>query len=881
MPKLDRRSFLSHGGAVAAAPLVTAAAPPATAVTLVLDGNDPVASARPVLRAAHALQQALTKAGFAVQRAQTPAQAAGLCIVGVGATFPVGAGALASARVAQPTEPESLALFETKLAGKPAVVACGADARGLMYALYELADRVANGTPLKFAQPVIEKPANAVRSVMRQFTSEAYDKPWFYDRAMWAPYFAMLAANRFNRIDLTFGLGYDKLESVADPYLVFAYPFLEAVPGYDVKVTNLPDAERARNLATLRYISDLAVSYGLDFQLGLWMHGYELKNTPNPKYAVTGLSPDNHAAYCRDALTALLKVLPAVSSVGLRIHGESGVAEGSYDFWKTVFAGVSGAGRKIEIDLHAKGLDSRMLADAVATGMPVNVSPKFGAEHIGLPYHPAEIRPSEIPAAGVQGKGLMTLSEGQRSFTRYGNADFLTEDRKYTVRTRVFYGSQRILASGGAEAAAAYGKAFTFCGMTGFDLMEPLTYRGRRGTAVPDTRRSGYLPEQMEPQYDWQKYEAWYRAFGRMSFNPEADASVVNRSFKDAKARAIDTALAAASRILPLVTTISSVSAACDLYWPEMDGSMPMAREAEPASLFFDTPSPKTFQNVTPLDPQLFSSCRDCAGELVGERSGRYSPLEAAQWLDGFAGETEAALKTAGVPKSVDHARLVVDAEIQALLGRFYAAKLQAGVLYAMFETTNDRGTLETAIRFYRSARGHWAKIVGRAHGVYADSLSISDRFTERGQWADRLKDIDADIAALEAKSATAAADTNPHFSAAVAAMTGVRDPLPVQHTPPAGFTRGQAVPMVAAVREGLTKATLWYRHVNAAERWVAVDMTSAADGWHAEIPAAYTDSPFPLQYYFEFRAAPHRAWLYPGFDDKLLNQPYGVIRAG
>jgi hypothetical protein len=879
MPKLDRRSFLTRGGAIAAAPLVTAAAP-ATPVTLVLDGNDPVASARPVLRAAHALQQALSRAGFTVQRAQTPAQATGLCIMGVSATFPVGAGALASARIPQPVEPESLALFETKLAGKAAVVACGADARGVMAALYELADRVATGVPLKFPQPLIEKPANAVRSVMRQFTSETYDKPWFYDRAMWAAYFATLAANRFNRINLTFGLGYDQLTAVADPYLVFVYPFLMAVPGYDVRVTNLPDAERARNLATLRYISDLAVSYGLDFELGLWMHGYELKNTPDPKYAVTGLSSENHAAYCRDALTALLKVLPGVSSVGLRIHGESGVAEGSYDFWKTVFAGVAGAGRSIEIDLHAKGLDDRMLADALATGMPVNVSPKFAAEHIGLPYHPADIRPSEIPAAGATGKGLMTLSEGQRSFTRYGNADFLREGRKYTVRTRVFYGSQRILASGGAEAAAAYGKAFQFCGMTGFDLMEPLTYRGRRGSAVPGTRRSGYLPEQMEPQYDWQKYDAWYRSFGRMTYNPDAGAEIVKRPFgKSAKAQAIETALAATSRILPLVTTISSVSAACDLYWPEMDGSMPMAREAEPGSLFFDTPSPKTFQNVTPLDPQLFSSCRECAAELTGERSGRYSPLEAALWLDGFASEAEAALKAAGVPKSIDGARLAVDAEILALLGHFFAAKLRAGVAMALHERNTERNTLAACIAEYKRARGFWAKIVARAHGVYAPDLSISDRFTERGQWADRLKDIDADIAALDARLATVTAATDKPAGLAAISETRARDPLPVQHAAPANFTRGQPVPLLAAVREGLTKATLWYRHVNAAERWVAADMTSTADGWHAEIPAAYTDSPYPLQYYFEFRAAPGRAWIHPGLDEKLLTQPYVVIR--
>lgn len=875
MPKLHRRSFLSRGGVAAVAPLIAGAAPGA-AVTLVSDGNDAIASARPVLRAAHALQQALTSAGRPVQRAQTPAQAAGPLILIAGASFPVAAGALAAARAPQPTVPESYTLFETTLAGKHAVVAAGADARGLMYAVYELADRVKTGAALSFVKPVSERPANAVRSVMRQFTSEGYDKPWFYDRTLWPRYFEMLAANRFNRFDLTFGLGYDMLVRVADPYLLFPYPFLMAVPGYDVTVTNLADAERARNLFMLRLISDTAAAYGLDFQIGLWMHGYELKDLPDAKYVVTGLSPENHAAYCRDAITALLKALPAVSSVGLRIHGESGVAEGSYDFWKTVFAGVAGAGRSIEIDLHAKGIDQTMIDNALATGMPVNVSPKFAAEHIGLPYHQADIRPSEIPAPGAVGEGLMTLSAGQRSFTRYGNGDLLREDRKYSVRTRVWYGSQRILASGGAEAAAAYGRTFQFCGMTGCDLMEPLTFRGRRGTAAPGMRRSGYLPAPMQPPYDWQKFAYWYRSFGRMTYNPDADAESVMRSF--GKARELEAALAAASRILPLVTQAHSESAACDFYWPEVYFNMPIATEAPDS--YWDTPKPRTFQTVTALDPQLFSTCTEYAGELFSERSGKYSPAEVAMWLDAFSGAAETALKAAGTPNDIDSARVAVDAEILAFLGRFFAAKLRAGVLYAQYEATNDRGTLQAAIGLYQQARASWAKIVTRSHGVYATDLSISDRFTERGDWASHLKPIDDDIAAMAAKVESAAAETNPHFSMAMQAMSVTRDPLPVQHTPPASFTRGSAVELLAAVREGLTKATLWYRHVNAAERWTGAEMTSTADGWRAEIPATYTDSPYPLQYYFEFRAAPERAWLWPGFDDKLLNQPYVVVRS-
>jgi hypothetical protein len=66
--------------------------------------------------------------------------------------------------------------------------------------------------------------------------------------------------------------------------------------------------------------------------------------------------------------------------------------EGSYAFWGAVFDSVRRCGRKVEIDLHAKGIDQNMIDLALATGLPVKVSPKFWAEHMGMPYHQADIR---------------------------------------------------------------------------------------------------------------------------------------------------------------------------------------------------------------------------------------------------------------------------------------------------------------------------------------------------------------------------------------------------------------------------------------------------------------------------------------------------------
>jgi hypothetical protein len=78
-----------------------------------------------------------------------------------------------------------------------------------------------------------------------------------------------------------------------------------------------------------------------------------------------------------------------------------------------------------------------------------------------------------------------------------------------------------------------------------------------------------------------------------------------------------------------------------------------------------------------------------------------------------------------------------------------------------------------------------------------------------------------------------------------------------------------------------LTSARLYYRHVNQAERFESAAMEQRAGGYQASIPGAYTDSVFPLEYYFEVKQSPEKAWLYPGFAPDLSNQPYFVVRRG
>jgi hypothetical protein len=331
------------------------------------------------------------------------------------------------------------------------------------------------------------------------------------------------------------------------------------------------------------------------------------------------------------------------------------------------------------------------------------------------------------------------------------------------------------------------------------------------------------------------------------------------------------------------VTTAHLPSAACDTYWPEIYWNMPMVDERL-RNPYSDTPSPKTFQHVSPLDPQLFLRMTEFAEELLkGERSGKYSPLEVAQWLENFADAASQGAPPAA-RSSPEWLRLINDVTLQQFLGRFFAAKLRAGVLYSIHEMTSDREALERALDAYRKARGIWSQMASVAKGIYATDLSAGDRYSVRGQWADRLPAIDEDIAAMEQKLGAAQMVDEPRVRTALAEVLArpVRDAAPCTHRPPKAFRAKEALALEIAVPgRKIASLRMYYRHVNQAERFQWIEMEMRGDQWAGGIPAAYTDSPYPLQYYFEVRESRAKAWLYPGLGSELTNQPYFVVRRG
>lgn len=912
--QIPRREFLKLAGATTVcglAPAAVAASP--QRVAILLDSSDPGSSSASINWAAGRLREALTAQSVVCEMIASPEQMKGvsLCVVAAGARselargFPPGSGA--------DVLPESVRLAPGKLDGTPAILVSSPDPRGYIYGLLELAERIQfSHNPLealRLATASEEKPANKVRSVSRYFCSEIEDMPWYYDRQFWPAYLDTLIASRFNRFCLAFGLEYDFPRGVTDDYLHLPYPYLVDVPSFkDVRVVQLrtpegkllpqpaplSEEERARNLGALKFIAAETAARGLHFQLGIWTHAYQWTDSPKAYHRIEGLSAETHATYCRDALAIVLRECPQIQGLTLRVHGESGVPEGSYEFWRVLFAAVAGAGRTIEIEMHAKGVDQTMIDIAVSTGMPVKLGAKYSAEHQSLGYQQADIRGLEIPDPTRHfDTRLFNLSSGSRSFTRYGYADFLKQGGKAELMFRLWPGTQRHLLSADAEMAAAYGRTSHFCGASGIDLMEPLTFKGREGTGHPGGR-CAYRDISLNPEADWKKYEYYYRVWGRKLYDPDSDPEVTRRYLRKTfgqAAGAIEAACANSSRVLALITSAHLPSASNHAFWPELYTNMPIVLGSEP-SPYDDTPNPKCFGTVSPLDPQLFSTIAEHAQDLLGGTlNPKYSPVEVAQWIEDFTEASRQALAKARAASSSttspEFRRMEEDALIQNGMGVFWAAKLRSAILYELFQRTGEPEAGRLAIEHYKKARAAWASLAERANAVYASDISYGGVPMRRGHWSDRLAGIDADVVAMALKVQSAPAITVPagNIAHSIAMATGRPDRPCARclHTAAESFDPGQPLPLtlqvsVANNESAPTAVRLYYRHVDQAERWTSVEMHGDGGSYSASVPGEYTQSPFALEYYFELRKENVAAWLFPAFDAALSNQPYYAV---
>ena len=142
---------------------------------------------------------------------------------------------------------------------------------------------------------------------------------------------------------------------------------------------------------------------------------------------------------------------------------------------------------------------------------------------------------------------------------------------------------------------------------------------------------------------------------------------------------------------------------------------------------------------------------------------------------------------------------------------------------------------------------------------------------------------MDDDIAEMAKRLEAAPANANQAAKVHAAIQEALGHPqrkaIACTHAVPPRFVRGNNLGIELETKQPVS-VRLFYRHVNQAEHYQDVEMQSQGGEYRAIIPGSYTDSIYPLQYYFELKQEGKGAWLYPGLNPDLTNQPYFIVRS-
>lgn len=448
------------------------------------------------------LQEVLRARGLEVVDGSRAASAEFVVLTGACSGIGAAAKALTDLKVVAPEGAEALAIRRNaRHLGKPAVALCGADARGLMYAALDTAERIGWSTdvrnPFEHVRETTEQPFLAERGVSMYTMHRAYFESRLYDERHWMRYFDLLAASRINNFIVIFG--YENGGFMAPPYPYFFD--VEQFP--DVQLVGLTREQQARNTAAFKTMMRLAHERGISVTAAIWDHiyrgGVQTGGIPGaPKGAdarvpglVWGVTGENLPAYTKAALRSFLQVFPEVDAIQFRMHEESGLRQQEIvSFWHEVFGLIKEARPDMRLDLRAKGLPDAVIEDALKQGLDARVSTKFWMEQMGLPFHPTHVNP-----------------QNQRD-RRHGYADLLRYPQRYRVHWQLWSGgTTRLLLWGDPDYVRRFAGVARLYGGNSFDVNEMLATKmlgEPHGDRPIDVLNPGYRYYEYEFERYWQ-----------------------------------------------------------------------------------------------------------------------------------------------------------------------------------------------------------------------------------------------------------------------------------------------------------------------------------------------------------------------------------------
>ena len=794
------------------------------------------------------LAKALAARSIQAQRQESlGAEAQPALVIGIAGASPLVDELLQTEKIQMAASPEALCI--RPLAGGQRVLLAASDARGLSYALLEIAEAVGSALPDEdwrlAVEPTLESPFLSHRSATIHLFNPDLEDAWYFSDRFWQDYLGMLARCRFNNFSLVFA---DQTN-----YMNPVYSWLVELPGFaGVKVRDLTSADRQRHLAMLQRIAEMTRERGLDFTFGVWTQ------KPVDNYAseseVEGL-PEGEGLidYCARGLEAVLRACPAVNRVQFRMNYESGIPEDQQaHYYQSQFDAVRHCGRPVQLDLRYKGLQPETIEQALATGLDVTISTKFWCEHFGLPYHP-------------------TAEDTHYRESRYGYGAMLARPRDFRVVYRLWtVGSHRLLLWGDPEYAARFARSCQLGGGEGFEVFAPLTNKGF--TNSPGDWR--IFADNSYESYRWeqQRYWLYYLAFGRLGYDPECRPPVWQRQLRrrfGPAAPALEAAFRSASQVLPLITAARVPSASEWRWWPEMDtgDQLPEYIRAVPS----DTAQ---FYGIRTWEKTPGWHCENwdkfppgyVEDAVEGCVSARWTPFQVSAEFSRLARETLAALDHASAlvpdPTDPEFRATALDLEIHACLASYHAAKTLAATHLAFFEATGDAGRLAPAQAQMQQSLSAWQRLVAITDGVYHDNLEFGhtaaskrceDGYHHAGHWRDRLAEVERDAAYLEALRADHPGPDQP--SRVYPGETPPSDLPSVEHTPASAAAPGIDLELSARLSDAPpgVRMNLHYRALDQTADWQRLPMPADGDGcFAARIPGAEISRGWDLMYYLE-----------------------------
>ncbi len=394
--------------------------------------------------------------------------------------------------------------------------------------------------------------------------------------------------------------------------------------------------------------------------------------------------------------------------------------------------------------------------------------------------------------------------------------------------------------------------------------------------APHDAKPQDFLnPRHRYSDYEFERYWAFYRVFGRLAYNPATSPDVWEQEYAGrfgAEAGPhVMSAVQLASRVLPRVVAASVPYSQFPTTtgWPEMMhlGSLPQYAQQEAGS-----------------DVQQFMNLREEAASILqGTDTAMRRPEETSRWFaetsDAILAEAAAAERAlGGRTGSNEFQSTLTDARMLAALARYHSWRQLGGVNYNLYKLAGDLAAFDEAIAAERKAVQAWHELVEAAGDFYTDDMWFGP--TGRAfphHWKDEMKSLDAEFEKLlaERQAALARADAKP-------ARIPAREANPVwpvvtfAQRPPAAAVPGQnyVVQVKITAPAGVKWVRLRYRHVNQKEDYQTAEMApDAQTGFYAgSIPASFIEPQWDLMYFVELVDRQGNGRMYP---DLEVETPY------